>query len=289
MKFYASILVTLIASESKHMFVRAAEHAEGLHGGLRGKDSEGRKLTGNLFGGNDDNGKGKDKGKDEYNNGPKRELSGRVIISRKTEKKLKKEGKMPNEIAATRYEALSEIKKYKVVFESSGGEGDFQVVEVGKGNEDSFIQSFLKGSKKDLFEYVEPDYIEYPIATPNDPNLGLQYHHDNMQSYSAWDMNTGSASVTVGICDTGLQLDHPDLAANKLEGYQATTQLWESQGGDVSPVHPHGTQCAGCAAAIGNNGEGLAGVGWNLKHRPGRVSDSPSGSASSSVLADCAR
>lgn len=28
---------------------------------------------------------------------------------------------------------------------------------------------------------------------------------------------------------------------------------------------------------------------WNFKHRPGRVSDSSGGGASSSVLADCAR
>ena len=47
--------------------------------------------------------------------------------------------------------------------------------------------------------------------------------------------------------------------------------------------------CAGCAAAIGNNGVGVAGVGWNFNHRVGRVTDDPGGGASSAVLADCAR
>ena len=47
--------------------------------------------------------------------------------------------------------------------------------------------------------------------------------------------------------------------------------------------------CAGCAAAIGNNSKGVSGVGWNFKHRVGRVSDSSGGGASSAVLADCAR
>lgn len=96
----------------------------------------------------------------------------------------------------------------------------------------------------------------------------------------------------MAICDTGLDLDHPDLAGNKVEGYNADTRLWESAGGDVSYTasgSSHGTRCASCAAAIGNNSVGTIGTGGNLKHRPVQVSNlSLGGSAYSSTLAHCA-
>lgn len=66
--------------------------------------------------------------------------------------------------------------------------------------------------------------------------------------------------VTIGITDTGFQMDHPDLAANNIAslGYDFGT---DQVGGD--PVYTsdnHGTAVAGVAAARGFNGEGVAGV-----------------------------
>ncbi len=76
---------------------------------------------------------------------------------------------------------------------------------------------------------------------------------------------------------------------NRLEGYNAVDQLWESQGGNISPVNPHGTKVTGCAAANGNNGVGVTGVGWNISHRMLRVSNLLSGDASLSTLQHAAR
>lgn len=141
-----------------------------------------------------------------------------------------------------------------------------------------------------LFEFVEPDWILYPIGCPNDPRFGSQWHHrtDKLDTCAAWDIHTGGPSVGVGICDTGVQTNHPDLLLNRLEGYNAVDRAWESNGGRISPVHPHGTQTTGCAAANGNNGTGVAGVGWNLSHRMLRVSNSSSGSANLSTLTHAA-
>ena len=66
--------------------------------------------------------------------------------------------------------------------------------------------------------------------------------------------------VTIGITDTGFQMDHPDLAANNIAslGYDFGT---DQVGGD--PVYTsdnHGTSVAGVAAARGFNGEGVVGV-----------------------------
>lgn len=142
-----------------------------------------------------------------------------------------------------------------------------------------------------LFQYVEPDWILYPLASPNDPGFGNQWHHDanRMNSAAGWDVHTGDPSVSVGICDTGVLTSHEDLQLHRLEGYNAVDQQWESQGGNIGPVHNHGTRCTGCTAGNGNNGVGISGVGWNLSHRMLRVSNSSSGSASMSTLQHAAR
>ncbi|HZW10267.1 MAG TPA: S8 family serine peptidase [Phycisphaerales bacterium] len=141
-----------------------------------------------------------------------------------------------------------------------------------------------------LFEFVEPDWILYPIGCPNDSRFSSQWHHGStkMQSCDAWGLHQGNSSVTVGICDTGVQTNHPDLLLNREEGYNAVDRRWESQGGQIGPVHSHGTQTTGCAAANGNNGTGVSGAGWNLSHRMLRVSNSSSGSANLSTLTHAA-
>ena len=142
-----------------------------------------------------------------------------------------------------------------------------------------------------LFESVQPNWILYPVREPNDPLYSLQYHHhpEFLRSEDGWFRETGKPAVSVGICDTGIRVSHEDLLFHRLEGYNAVDLLWESNGGDISPVHPHGTQTTGCAAANGHNGRGLAGVGWSLSHRMLRVSNSSSGSAYLSTLTHAAR
>lgn len=142
-----------------------------------------------------------------------------------------------------------------------------------------------------LFRYVEPDWRVFPIGCPNDPDLGSQWHHDpdRMDSCVGWDFHSGGPSVVVGYCDTGLLLTHEDLQLHRQEAYNAVDQIWESAGGQVGPIHPHGTWVTGCGSGNGDNGIGIAGVGWNLGHRMLRVSNSSSGSASLSVLQHAAR
>ncbi|MFW5653818.1 MAG: S8 family serine peptidase, partial [Planctomycetota bacterium] len=109
-----------------------------------------------------------------------------------------------------------------------------------------------------------------------------------MDSCLGWDLFTGDPRVSVAICDTGLQLDHVDLQSHRLDGYNAETRVWESQGGNIEDINGHGTACSGCAAGNGNNGIGISGVGWNLSHRTMRVSDDPGGGAFLSVLTHAA-
>lgn len=166
-------------------------------------------------------------------------------------------------------------------------EVDEYVVKVPRGeNETSFSRKLMATGE---FQYAQPNWILYPVGTPNDPQYGSQWHHQTMRSWWAWDRVTGSNSIVIAVTDTGCDLTHPDLAASYVPGYNSVDHLAQVNGGNVGPIHPHGTHVAGCAAAIGNNGVGVAGVGWNFKIMPIRVSNSTGGGATYDSLAEGAR
>lgn len=92
----------------------------------------------------------------------------------------------------------------------------------------------------------------------------------------AWDRNgdgvadrTGNGSVTVAIIDDGFDLDHPDLAANFVAGYDAAND--DSNPAADSTSQGHGTLVAGALGAVGNNHLGVAGVIWDVNLLPLKV------------------
>ncbi len=85
---------------------------------------------------------------------------------------------------------------------------------------------------------------------------------------AAWDITTGSASVTVAVVDTGVYAAHPDLRQNMLAGANFVDGT-----NDASDDEGHGTHTAGIIAAIGNNRRGVAGVCWQCKILPVKALD----------------
>ncbi|MFO0962609.1 MAG: S8 family serine peptidase [Phycisphaerales bacterium] len=138
-----------------------------------------------------------------------------------------------------------------------------------------------------LFQYAHPNWTVYPVGVPNDPRFGEQWHHSMMQSPLAWDIVTGTTAVVVAVTDTGI-ITHADLT-NRVSGYNAVSGVAEANGGVMTDIHGHGTHVAGCAAASGNNGVGVCGMGWNLGIMPIRVSEAASGGASFDALLSGAR
>lgn len=141
-----------------------------------------------------------------------------------------------------------------------------------------------------LFEYVVPNWTVYPAGTtPNDPLFGNQWHHQTIHSEAAWDWVTDTSNVIAAFTDTGVDLNHPDLAASLVPGYNTVENLPQSQGGTIQDINGHGTHVAGTIGAIGNNGLGVAGVCWNVKLMPIRVSNSSSGGSTIADLEEGAR
>ncbi|MDF1809447.1 MAG: S8 family serine peptidase [Phycisphaerales bacterium] len=143
------------------------------------------------------------------------------------------------------------------------------------------------------YEYVSMDWICYPTDTsPNDSLFNTQWHHAaaRIDSVGAWDYTQGDPGTIIGVCDSGVDLDHPDLAAALVPGYNSVNNLAQVDGGNVNDdLNGHGTLVAGSAAAIGNNGTGVAGVGWNFGIMPIRVSNLANGTALLSEILEGAR
>ncbi len=114
-------------------------------------------------------------------------------------------------------------------------------------------------------KYACLNYIRRANVVPNDPSYGSQWAWGVIDAPEAWDITTGDASITVGVIDTGIDYDHPDLASN----------VWTGPGGihgynfinnTPNPMddHGHGTHCSGTIGAVTNNGIGVAGVNWTI-------------------------
>jgi subtilisin family serine protease len=150
-----------------------------------------------------------------------------------------------------------------------------------------------------LVEYVEPNYYVIPGTSednsgelPNDPgfedqwglrNLGLSVGgfpallNADIKALEAWKLTTGSPDLVVAVCDTGVDITHPDLAANiytnngeiagngrdddgngyidDVHGYNVA-----EDSPDVTDILGHGTQMSGIIAGVINNEMGISGV-----------------------------
>ena len=145
-------------------------------------------------------------------------------------------------------------------------------------------------------EFIEPNYIVRADAVPDDPQFHLLWGLQNtgqtggtpgadIGAVSAWDVQTGSPAVVVAVIDTGVDIHHPDLAANiwANPGEIPGNQIDDDGNGLIDDVHGydfynrdpdptddvgHGTHVAGTIAAVGNNSLGISGVAWTARIMP---------------------
>lgn len=141
--------------------------------------------------------------------------------------------------------------------------------------------------------YAQPNYLHHIDAVPSDPRFGELWGMNNtgqtggtpdadIDAPEAWDTQTGSSDVVVAVIDTGVDYNHPDLAAN----------IWSNPGeipgngidddgngfvddvhgydffnfdGDPMDDHSHGTHCSGTIGAAADNGIGVAGVTHDVR------------------------
>jgi serine protease len=133
-------------------------------------------------------------------------------------------------------------------------------------------------------ELAEPNRFRETYVVPNDPDYAQQWGLPKINAPAAWDRTTGSANVVVGVIDTGIDLNHPELAPLLVPG-RDLVDLGNAApppgfhfegdfvGADSDPQDEvgHGTHVAGTIACLSNNGTGVAGVTWGCHLMPVRV------------------
>ena len=153
--------------------------------------------------------------------------------------------------------------------------------------------------------YAEFDPIYKTDYIPNDTAYSSQWYHQFIQSEPAWDYTTGSEDVIIGIVDSGIKWNHPDLQDNI---WINEPELYSTSGGNDMTINwttgvvsggngidddgngkiddcigwnfygtqsnqsyqgysanDHGTHVAGCAGAVGDNNLGVTGPMMNVK------------------------
>lgn len=145
---------------------------------------------------------------------------------------------------------------------------------------------------------AEPDMQITPDDIPNDASFGQQWGMHNtgqsggtvdadVDAVEAWDQTGSAPQVVVAVCDDGVDINHPDLAANiyvnpneipgngiddDSNGFIDDVRGWDFVQNDNNVVPPsgssHGTHVAGTVSAVRNNGIGVAGFGNHVKIMP---------------------
>ena len=142
--------------------------------------------------------------------------------------------------------------------------------------------------------FVEAAQLNHYVeerATPNDPQFGSQWHHidasdNDIDSDLAWDITTGGTTangdrIVVAVLEGGgSNYNHVDLIDNHWvndaevpgngidddgNGFVDDYNGWNaSSGSDAISAGGHGTSVSGMIGATGNNGNGGAGVNWDV-------------------------
>jgi subtilisin family serine protease len=215
-----------------------------------------------------------------------------AVASAEVQRRGSEQRYLPGE-ALVRYEAGTEAAERRGLREAAGVEFE-QSLRVARTQvvkfEGSVQAAIRRLEQQPGVLYAQPNYRYHALAAaPNDTHFGNLWGlgvNVGVDVLPAWDRSRGSGQV-IAIVDTGVDLTHPDVAAN----------LWTKPGApgvhgrdfvddDDSPddFNLHGTHVAGTAAAIAGNALGVAGVAPQAQIMAVRALDGDGAGSTSAIV-----
>lgn len=209
---------------------------------------------------------------------PRKRRPGHILFKLKSDLNENQRISLQSFFNAKKLKSKKKIGQFMYLAEST------QLISVKSLSEEQIAKNLMNSG---AVEYAEPDYLLDPTASeltePNDPYFSKQWHHQTIQTVEAWQVTQGQPNITVAVCDSGVDANHPDLKGNVIQpGYNVVDHSTTS-----GPITSHGTYVAGLIVAHANNRVGIAGIAPRVKVLPIRVTNTKDGKAYLSDLAEC--
>ncbi|MCL2062517.1 MAG: S8 family serine peptidase [Firmicutes bacterium] len=137
---------------------------------------------------------------------------------------------------------------------------------------ENVLEAIKKLERRSDVLSAEPDYaLQLTSENPNDFcfRAGIQWGLNGafgINAPAAWGITTGSSDIRVGVIDTGIQANHPDLI-NRMDTNLSRDFILPAPHipNAVADLNGHGTHVAGIIGAQGNNVIGISGVAQNVR------------------------
>ncbi|MDD5032477.1 MAG: S8 family serine peptidase, partial [Patescibacteria group bacterium] len=199
-------------------------------------------------------------------------------------------------LSSSSAERLGNINTAEEILVKFKGKDEIEVIKAE--DEEDFYEVLNKYRNRPDVSYAEPNYLYHQVSLiPNDPYYNNQWYLQKIKAPIAWEKVNQSPKAVIAIIDSGIKIDHPDLAANIWRNIDETPDngIDDDKNGFIDDVNGwdfinnvpdpspkfeagftesgilHGTIVAGIAAAVGNNGKGITGVTWKTLIMPLRV------------------
>lgn len=166
------------------------------------------------------------------------------------------------------YDSLKSFPAYKIELSNQNKEDNFLFYKITfQDCDDNNLHYYLNKTKNiNAIESASLNYYLKPqeIAISDDPYYDYQYYLNTINCN--WNFDSIENSIYVGIIDTGIDGNHPDLQKN------INRELSHDFSGSNDSINyeplvdsvGHGTQIAGIIGATSNNGIGIKGIMPNV-------------------------
>jgi major intracellular serine protease len=131
-----------------------------------------------------------------------------------------------------------------------------------------------------MFEKKIMKLLPFEVQGLQSTNFEIPYGVEQLQAPKIWAQGEKGSGIVVAVLDTGIDMFHPDLKDNIIDGRNFTNEGCKD---DYQDLNGHGTHCAGTIAGIEND-SGVVGVAPEAKLLIGKVLDSNGSGSYSSII-----